>query len=309
MPKKPTKNTKGAINTKPSPKKAAPKKTSVDLEVQEQKARHKELSEFQGSKALIAVILVAIIAIGSLLMNLYNNRPIDLSSKKVLFVMTSHSDIKSDNPRETTGYWLSEASEAYEAFRNAGYEPVYVSPKGGLPPIDVKSLDFITYPNKKFLRNENDKLVATFKPEDIDYAKYRAIYFVGGHGAMFDLPNNEALQEITAKIYDNGGVVAAVCHGVAGIVNVELKNGKKLVYAKEVTGFTNAEEEKTGLKEVIPFMLQNELEAQGVIFRAGKDFQENVIVSGNLITGQNPQSTHKVVQKVIDILETQNYNK
>lgn len=318
MPKTTKKNVKGAINSKPStkkapvkktaPKKVATKTTAVEREIQEHKARHRELSEFQGSKALISVVLIAIIAVISLVLNLYNNRPIDLSSKKVIFVMTSHADKNSDDPRDKTGYWLSEASEAYEVFRNAGYEPVYVSPKGGLPPIDVNSLDFKTYPNKKFLRNENDKLMSSLKPEDIDYSEYRAIYFVGGHGAMFDLPENEELQKITAKIYDNGGVVAAVCHGVAGILNVELKNGKQLVYAKEITSFTNEEEEMTGLKEIVPFMLQTELEKKGVIFRTGKKFEENVIVSGNLVTGQNPQSTHRLSQEVVDILDLQDYN-
>jgi putative intracellular protease/amidase len=151
--------------------------------------------------------------------------------KKILFVITSHGT-KGDTG-EKTGYYLGEVSHPWEVLHKAGYEIDFVSPKGGTPPVD--GFDLKDPVNKEFWENEKykNKIDHSMKPSEVNPEEYKAIFYAGGHGAMWDFADNTELASIASKIYENGGVVAAVCHGPAGLVNIKLNNGKYLVDGKK----------------------------------------------------------------------------
>jgi putative intracellular protease/amidase len=217
--------------------------------------------------------------------------------KKVLFVVTSHD--KKGSTGESTGYYLSEVSHTWKVVKDAGYEIDIVSPKGGKAPID--GFDLKDEVNKEFWENEvyRKKIENTLKPSEINSDNYTAIFYAGGHGTMWDLPENTQLATISAKIYDKGGIVSAVCHGPAGLVNIKLSNGKYLVDGKKVNAFTNEEETAIKLEKVVPFMLESKLIEHGAKFEKSGLWQSHVTVDQRLITGQNPASAKGVGEAVV----------
>lgn len=221
--------------------------------------------------------------------------------KKILFVVTSHD--KKGATGEATGFYLSEVTHPWDVLQQAGYEIDFVSPKGGKAPID--GFDLSDPVNKKFWDNAQyrSKVENTMKPSDVNPNDYLAIHYAGGHGAMWDFADNKELAGLAAKIYENNGVVSAVCHGPAGLVNVKLSNGKYLVDGKKVNGFTNEEEVAVKLDKVVPFALETQLIARGAKFEKSGLWQEHVTVDGRLVTGQNPQSAHAVGVAVLKELE------
>lgn len=222
------------------------------------------------------------------------------TSPKILIVLTSHA--KLGDTGKTTGFYLSEVSHPMEVFEKAGYTVEFVSVKGGAAPMDgIKRDDPI---NVKFLKNETmmKRINNTKSVQNVDPSSYDAIFFAGGHGTMWDFPNNARLQKITAQMYENGKVVAAVCHGPASLVNVKLSTGKHLVDGKRVTGFTNEEESAAGLTEVVPFLLETTFKARGATFKGAPKFTKNVVVDERLVTGQNPQSATGVAQEIVKLL-------
>lgn len=212
--------------------------------------------------------------------------------KKILFVVTSHDE--KGNTGEKTGYYLGEVSHPWDVLHTAGYEIDFVSPKGGKAPVDA--FDMSDSINKKFWDNDvyRNKIENTKKPSDINPDDYIAIHYAGGHGAMWDFADNTALAKIASSIYENHGVVSAVCHGPAGLVNIKLSNGAYLVAGKKVNGFTNEEEVKVKLENVVPFMLEDQLKERGAIFEKSAPFNKHVVTDQRLVTGQNPQSAHSV---------------
>ena len=142
------------------------------------------------------------------------------------------------------------------------------------------------------------KVQNTIRLADVDASTYAAVYIVGGHGTMWDLPDNAALSAIAAHIYDAGGVVGAVCHGVAGLVNTRLANGELLVAGKTVSAFTNAEEAAVGLTNDVPFLLETALRARGAVINTAANFAPIVSVDTRLVTGQNPASARGVGEAI-----------
>ncbi len=220
---------------------------------------------------------------------------------KILFVVTSH-DTKGTTG-EKTGYYLGEVSHPWEVLINAGYEIDFVSPKGGNPPVD--GFDLTDPINKKFWENKHyqQKITNSLTPNQVNAADYAAIYYAGGHGAMWDLPQNKTIDAISANIYENNGVVAAVCHGPAGIVNIQLSNGEYLVKGKKVNGFTNEEEALVKLTNVVPFLLEDKLKSHGGIYEKSEPWQQHVTVDTRLVTGQNPQSAKAVGEAMVQLLK------
>lgn len=225
-----------------------------------------------------------------------------IMKKRILFVLTSHGEI--GNTGEKTGFWLSEASHPWAAFKEAGYDIDFVSPQGGMPPIDGNDLK--DPENAAFMADAKvkDALAHTKTPSSIDYKAYDAIFYVGGHGTMWDFPGNKDLAQIAAKIYEQGGIVSAVCHGPAGLLNIKLSNGDNLLKGKRVTGFTNSEETVRGLAKVVPFLLEDELKARGAQYVGTENWADHIEVDGRLITGQNPASAKSVAKAVIKALES-----
>lgn len=249
------------------------------------------------------VALVAILSIGVFL----NTTAAQTSkikkemSKKILFVVTSHD--KKGNIGESTGYYLGEVSHPWEVLHSAGYEIDFVSPKGGKAPVD--GFDLNDPVNKQFWENKTyrQKVENTMKPAEVDASKYAAIFYAGGHGAMWDFADNQEIAQIAKKIYENNGLVSAVCHGPAGLVNIKLSNGKYLVDGKKINAFTNEEETAVKLDNVVPFLLENKLKERGAQFEKSGLWQPHVTIDGRLITGQNPQSAKGVGEAIWSILK------
>lgn len=223
-------------------------------------------------------------------------------SKRILFVVTSHD--KKGNTGEATGYYLGEVSHPWEVLHSAGYEIDFVSPKGGRAPVD--GFDLSDPVNKQFWEDKTyrQKVENTMKPAEVDASKYAAIFYAGGHGAMWDFADNQEIAQIAKKIYENNGLVSAVCHGPAGLVNIKLSNGKYLVDGKKVNAFTNEEETAVKLENVVPFLLENKLKERGAQFEKSGLWQPHVTVDGRLITGQNPQSAKGVGEAILSSLKT-----
>lgn len=216
--------------------------------------------------------------------------------KKILFVVTSHDS--KGKTGEKTGYYLGEVSHPWEVLVEAGYEIDFVSPKGGNPPVD--GFDLSDPVNKKFWEDKHyhQKITNSLKPSKVNPQDYVAIFYAGGHGAMWDLPNNTELANIASKIYEQNGIVAAVCHGPAGLLNIKLSDGKFLIAGKKVNGFSNEEEELVKLTQVVPFLLENQMKDRGGIYEKSAPWQNHVTVDARLITGQNPQSAKAVGEAI-----------
>lgn len=221
---------------------------------------------------------------------------------KALIVLTSHAELGETGKQ--TGWYLPEASHPYYALAEAGVEVDFVSPEGGRAPMDGSSRDLSDSLNAKFLQDPAlvRKLENTLRPEEVDPSQYSAILYAGGHGTMWDFPKNEKLARLAARIYENGGVVAAVCHGPAGLVNLKLSNGEYLVAGKRVAAFTNSEEEEAGLTRVVPFLLESSLRDRGAMIQLAPNWSENVVVDRRLVTGQNPASASRLGAEVARLL-------
>lgn len=221
--------------------------------------------------------------------------------KKILFVVTSHGEL--GNTGKHTGYYLSEVTHPWEALGN-DFEIKVVSPKGGNAPVEGVDLDDPI--NKKFWENPAWRKIMenTMKPEDVNPADYAAIFYAGGHGVMWDFPDNKQLADICARIYEQGGIVSAVCHGPVGLLNVFLKNGDRLIKGKKLTSFSNEEEKLNGTVPVVPFLLQTALDKDGAIYSCEKPWSDYVVTDGRLVTGQNPQSALTLGKTVHQLLKS-----
>jgi putative intracellular protease/amidase len=227
--------------------------------------------------------------------------------KPILLVLTNHGELGSTG--QPTGFFLSEAAHPWEVFRGAGYPVRVASPMGGLAPVDPKSLDLKDRANETFWKawggEENGRkgVKDTLPLAKVNPSDYAAIFFAGGHGAMWDFPSNIGLQKVTAAIYEQGGAVGAVCHGPAALVGVMLSDGTPLVKGKKVAPFTNAEEKAAGLTQVVPFLLEDRFKSLGAIPVPGANFTENAVRDGRLATGQNPASATKTARLLVEALE------
>ena len=222
---------------------------------------------------------------------------------RILFVLTSH-DRKGPAGADAapSGFYLSEVSHPHQVLAGAGHAIDFVSPKGGRTHVD--GLDLTDPVNAAFwndptLRGATENTLA---PTAVDPDAYAAIFYAGGHATMWDFPDDIGLAAIAARIYERGGVVAAVCHGPAGLVNVKLSNGRHLVDGKDVSAFTNDEERAVGLHATVPFLLADALKARGARHLSAPNFQAQVVVSERLVTGQNPASARGVAEAMLPLL-------
>lgn len=220
--------------------------------------------------------------------------------KKILFVVTNHE--KKGNTGEKTGFYLSEVTHPWDVLTSAGYEIDFVSPKGGKAPVEGFNLSDST--NKKFWLDSKyrEKIENTLNPQSINPEDYAAMHFAGGHGAMWDLSNNKQLTAIASKIYENNGIISAVSHGPAGLLNIKL-DGKYLVDGKKINAFTNEEETAVKLDKAAPFLLESKLIERGAVFEKSGLWQTHVTVDQRLVTGQNPQSAKAVGKALLQQLK------
>ncbi|MEU0959863.1 type 1 glutamine amidotransferase domain-containing protein [Micromonospora aurantiaca] len=215
---------------------------------------------------------------------------------RALIALTSHSEL--GRTGRSTGYYVGEAAEPWEVFRAAGYDVDLVSVAGGEPPVDGRDENDST--QNDFLATAG--VTDTPKAADVDPDGYDVILFAGGHGTMWDFPDDLDLARIARSVYERGGVVAAVCHGPSALVNLTLTDGSRLVAGKRVAGFTNSEEAAVGLTDEVPFLLADKLGEAGAQHVPAPDFTEHVVVDGRLVTGQNPQSARAVADAVVKLI-------
>jgi putative intracellular protease/amidase len=225
------------------------------------------------------------------------------SQKPVLFVLTSHGT-KGDTG-QPTGFYLGEVTHPLAELDAANIPVEFASIQGGEPPVDGLDLDDAT--NARYWNDERFRNVirTTHKLDDVDPSRYAAIFFAGGHGAMWDFPTSPAVARVTRDIYEQGGAVAAVCHGPAALVNVKLGDGSYLVAGKRVSAFTDSEEHAVKLEDTVPFLLASQLVERGARHEAAPDWTSKVVVDGRLVTGQNPQSAGGVGTALRDLLRAQ----
>lgn len=215
---------------------------------------------------------------------------------RILIALTSHAALGETGRR--TGFYVGEAAIPWEVFTAAGFGVDLVSVAGGNPPRDGE--DPTDPAQRRFLDDPHiaAQLADTVTPDAIDPGDYAAVFFAGGHGAMWDFPDNPGLARLTREIYEHGGVVGAVCHGPAALVGTTLSDGSHLVAGKKIAAFTNAEETAVELAEVVPFLLADRLIAQGANHIPAENFAAQVVVDGRLVTGQNPASARGAAEAV-----------
>lgn len=226
--------------------------------------------------------------------------------KRILHVVTNVGHY--DDPNEPTGLWLSELTHAWDQFQKQGYDQAIVSPKGGLSPLEPRALKWplLDASAKAWLDDPQRMtlLAGTKRPDEINPAEFDTIYFTGGHAVMWDFPNDAGLQALTRAIWQRGGIVASVCHGYCGLLNVTLSDGTRLVAGKDVTGFAWSEEVMAGVATKVPYNAEAKMKESGAHYKkALLPFVPYVRVQGRLITGQNPFSAKRTAETIVATLE------
>ena len=222
---------------------------------------------------------------------------------KILMVLTSHDQL--GNTGRKTGFWLEEFAAPYFVFRDAGVELTLASPKGGQPPIDPKS-DLPEEQTPAMTRFKQDteaqkQLSQTVKLFDRKSEDFDTVFYVGGHGPMWDIVDNPNAIALIESFYNSGKPVAAVCHSSAVLHRVTYL-GELLVKGKRVTGFTNGEEAAVNLTHVVPFLVEDELKRIGGLYEKAADWAPFALVDGRVVTGQNPASSTVAAKALIELL-------
>jgi putative intracellular protease/amidase len=220
---------------------------------------------------------------------------------KILMVLTSHDQL--GNTGKKTGFWLEEFAAPYYAFKDAGAQLTLASPKGGQPPLDPKSdePDAQTEATERFRKDSvaQSALASTVLLNSVKADDYDAIFYPGGHGPLWDLAEDKHSIALIEAFYNAGKPVAAVCHAPGVLRHAKSADGQPLVKGKQVTGFTNSEEDAVQLTDVVPFLVEDELKAKGGIFSKGPDWASYVRTDGLLLTGQNPASSQATAEALL----------
>ncbi len=215
--------------------------------------------------------------------------------KQILMVVTSHAQI---NETRSTGLWLEEVVTPYLAFKTQGFKVTLASIQGGQAPIDPGCN--LTQEQAKHWAEILDALKNTSSITSLSSEDFDAIFLPGGHGTMFDMPTCQGLQKLLRDFAEADKVIAAICHGPAGLVGATLSDGTPLVAQKKLTSFTNEEERAAEMDNFMPFLLETKLRQLGATFISKPMWSDHIEQDGNLITGQNPQSSTSIAQAVID---------
>lgn len=221
---------------------------------------------------------------------------------RILIVLTSHEELGSTGKK--TGFHLEELAVPYLEFKRSGAEIVIASPKGGQPPVDPKSAQKDSAEIQEFLDDPEAqrRMKNTIKVSEVE-GSIDVLFFPGGHGPMWDLATSSAVTNLVEQVWMDGGVVGALCHGPAALLNANGEDGKPLLQGKRVNAFTDAEEKEAGLYDVMPFHLEQKIRALGAKFEHSGKQQAHVAVDGRLVTGQNPASAKGVAQAVLAALD------
>jgi putative intracellular protease/amidase len=229
-----------------------------------------------------------------------------MEPKKLLIVATSFDEVKANGKK--TGLWVEEFATPYYLLTAEGIELTVATPKGGVSPIDPKSTspEYSTASVKKFFSDSTAQNILnhTVALKDVKAGDYDAVFYPGGHGPMWDLPEDPESIALIKAFYDQGKPVALVCHGPAALKNVTDKDGSPLIKGKQVSGYTNGEETSGQSTDMVPFSLEDMLKEKGANYVKGPDWKPYAVQDGQLITGQNPASAELVAKKIISALTT-----
>lgn len=220
-----------------------------------------------------------------------------MAEPRILMIVTSADTMTSG---KTTGLWLEEFAVPYQAFVDAGAQVTVASPKGGQCPIDPRSTP--EEDQKRAWQKASEELATTKPLSGLSAADFDAVFLPGGHGTMFDLPDNTDLIGLLDAFAADDKVIAAVCHGPAGLVGVTGKDGKPLVAGRRVAVFTDEEERAVELDQDVPFLLETRFRELGANVDAKPAFQEHALRDGNLVTGQNPPSSALTAKLTLEAL-------
>lgn len=226
-------------------------------------------------------------------------------NKRVLIIVTSNGQMGASG--KTTGIWAEELAVPYLSMVDAGFEVEIASPLGGPVPFDpssVKSRGGDDPVLERFFADEvaQGKVADTLAIAGAKVDDFDAIMFPGGHGTMWDLPNNSEVTRIVEEAYRSDKIIGAVCHGIAGLVSAKRPDGRSILHGRRVNSFTNEEEIAAGLDDVVPFKLESRVRELGGHFEKAGNFQPFAVRDGKLITGQNPASSALVAEYVIESL-------
>lgn len=223
---------------------------------------------------------------------------------KILMVLTSHDQLGDTGKK--TGFWLEEFAAPWYAFKDAGAEVTLASPAGGQPPLDPKSdaPDAQTEDTERFRGDleAQQALASTQRLAQVKASDFDAVFYPGGHGPLWDLAEDPASIALIEAFAQAGKPHGFVCHAPGVLRRVRGQDGQALVRGRQVTGFTNTEEEAVGLTRIVPFLVEDELIRLGGRFSKGADWSDHVIVDGLLVTGQNPGSSASTAKALLDLL-------
>ena len=215
--------------------------------------------------------------------------------KRILFVLSGHADMGEGKP---AGCYAPELVHPFYVMGRHGIEVDFTSPGGKGPALS--GTDFKDPALVRLLSDAKtmDRITGAPAPDKMDPEKYQAVFYTGGHGGLYDFPNNEALIHIAETIHARGGYVTAMCHGPAGLLNLKDKEGRLLVKGRRVTSYSRAEEIFYGTLFDIPYVLQDKLSAKGADYSCYGVNQGYVQHDGRIITGQNPASSQAVGEAI-----------
>jgi putative intracellular protease/amidase len=224
---------------------------------------------------------------------------------RILHVVTNVA--RFDNLDKATGLWLGELTHAYDALERAGCAQDIASPKGGPVPIDPRSLGWLVMDDSIRARRADPRFMGLLDRSlaiaDVDPAAYDAIYLTGGHGVMWDFPDDAGLQAAVRAIYEKGGIVSSVCHGYCGLLNVRLSDGRLLIGGRKITGFSWLEEIAAGVAGKVPYNAEKAARQRGADYvKALIPFRPFAVTDGRLVTGQNPFSAREMARRIIEVL-------
>ncbi|MGW6456123.1 type 1 glutamine amidotransferase domain-containing protein [Streptomyces sp. NPDC055078] len=227
---------------------------------------------------------------------------------KVLIVLTSHDELGDTGLK--TGFWLEELAAPYYRFKDAGWDVVLASPQGGRPPLDPKSNEpaFRTDDTRRFETDPEavTALTHTIRLDTVTPDDYDTVFYPGGHGPLWDLAEDTDSVKLIETILRAGKPLALVCHAPGVLRHATNEDGTPLVQGKQVTGFTNSEEEAVQLTDVVPFLVEDELTKLGGHYSKAADWQPYVLTDGLLITGQNPNSSTLAANTLISLVNNTN---
>jgi putative intracellular protease/amidase len=222
----------------------------------------------------------------------------------ILMVLTSHDQLGDTGKK--TGFWLEEFAAPYYALKDAGADIVVASPKGGQPPLDPKSdeADAQSEDTARFKADADAQkvLAHTVNLDSVSEADFDAVFYPGGHGPLWDLAEDPASIRLIEAFARADKPVAAVCHAPGVLKSVKSTDGAPLVKGRKVAGFTNSEEEAVGLTDVVPFLVEDMLKANGGDYSKGADWGSYVVTDGKLVTGQNPASSREAAEALLKLL-------